>query len=82
MGPGRVGFRIFPGNPLNDMQDADPADTYGSLLRAVAGLGLAYVHLIHYPTPELDSLSLIKNHWSGPVMVNNNLKLSSAQAIA
>jgi N-ethylmaleimide reductase len=81
VGPGRVGLRIFPGNPLNDVQDADPIDTYGSLLRAVTGVGLAYVHLIHVPTPELDALALIRRNWSGPVIVNNNLKLDSAQAL-
>jgi len=81
VGPGRVGFRIFPGNPLNDVQDADPVDTYGSLLHAVNGIGLAYVHLIHFPTPQLDSLALIRSNWSGPVVVNNNLKLDSAKAL-
>jgi len=81
VGPGRVGFRIFPGNPLNDVQDADPVDTYGSLLRTVNGIGLAYVHLIHFPTPPLDSLALIRSNWSGPVVVNNNLKLDSAKAL-
>lgn len=81
IGPGRVGFRIFPGNPLNDIYDSDLVDTYGSLLRAVAGIGLAYVHLIHSPTPELDSLALIGSNWPGSVVLNNNLKLDSANAL-
>jgi N-ethylmaleimide reductase len=81
VGARRVGFRIFPGNPLNDMHDADPVDTYGSLLHAVKEMGLAYVHLIHFPTAELDSLALVRRNWSGPVVVNNNLKLETAAAM-
>jgi len=81
IGPGRVGFRIFPGNPFNDMQDEDPASTYGALLRAVDGLGLAYVHLIHAPTEALDALELVKAHWHAAVIANNNLNLDSARAL-
>jgi N-ethylmaleimide reductase len=81
IGPGRVGFRIFPGNPFNDMQEEDPGQTYAALLRAVNGLGLAYVHLIHAPTGVLDSLSLVKSHWSAAVIVNNNFNLESARAL-
>src|SRR6202023_3372992 len=32
IGAGRVGVRICPGNPFNDIQDDDPAATYGALL--------------------------------------------------
>lgn len=81
IGADRVGFRIFPGNPYNDMQDDDPAETYGTLLRAVDPLRLAYLHLIHAPTPESDALSLVKAHWTGPVIANNNLSRHSAQAL-
>jgi N-ethylmaleimide reductase len=34
-GPGRVGIRICPGNPFNDITDDDPAATYSALLRAI-----------------------------------------------
>lgn len=81
VGAGRVGMRIFPGNPFNDMHDDDPADTYGALLRAVDAIGLAYVHLIHYPTPALDGLRLVESSWSGAVMVNNNLRYDSARSL-
>jgi N-ethylmaleimide reductase len=79
IGPGRVGLRIFPGNPFNDIQDESPGETYSSLLRAVDDFKLAYVHLIHYPTPALDALTLVKSHWSGAVIVNNNLKPDTAR---
>ena len=81
IGPGRVGFRICPGIKLNGMDDADPAETYATLLRAVDGLGLAYLHLIHIPNDGFDSLELVRANWSGPVIENNGLNLEKAQAV-
>ena len=81
IGADRVGFRIFPGNPYNDMQDDDPADTYGALIDALEPLGLAYLHLIHHATPELDALKLLRPRWSGAIIANNALRLESAQAL-
>lgn len=81
IGADRVGFRIFPGNPYNDMQDDDPAETYGALVTALDPLGLAYLHLIHAPTPELDALSLLRPRWSGAIIANNGLKLETARAL-
>lgn len=81
IGADRVGFRIFPGNPYNDMRDDDPAETYAALIDAADPLGLAYLHLIHYPTPALDALALLRPRWSGPIIANNALKLESAKAL-
>lgn len=79
IGPGRVGFRISPGNRFNDMEDDEPAETYGALLRSVDRLGLAYVHVINTPIPGLDPLPFVKRHWHGPVIGNNDLSLDSAR---
>ena len=81
VGPGRVGFRICPGIGLNGMADADPAETYATLLRAVDGLGLAYCHLIHIPNEGFDSLDLVNSNWSGPVIENCGLTFDKAQAV-
>ena len=81
IGPGRVGFRICPGVPFNGMADADPAETYATLLRAVDGLGLAYCHLIHIPNQGFDALELVRANWSGPVIENCGLTLEKAQAL-
>ncbi len=81
IGPGRVGFRICPGVTFNGMADADPAETYAALLRAVDGLGLAYVHLIHIPNQGFDALDLVRAHWSGAVIENNGLTLDKARAV-
>ena len=81
IGAGRVGFRICPGIGLNGMADADPAETYSALLRAVDRLGLAYVHLIHIPNDGFDSLELVRANWSGRVIGNNGLTLDKARDV-
>jgi N-ethylmaleimide reductase len=81
VGPGRVGFRICPGVTMNGMADADPAETYAALLRAVDGMRLAYVHLIHIPNQGFDALELVRANWSGAVIENCGLTLEKAQAV-
>ncbi|MCP5395312.1 MAG: alkene reductase [Sphingomonadaceae bacterium] len=81
IGPGRVGFRICPGVRFNGMADADPAETYTTLLRAIDGLGLAYCHLIHIPNDGFDALELVRTNWSGAVIENCGLTLEKARAV-
>lgn len=81
IGPGRVGLRICPGVNFNGMADADPAETYTTLLRAIDGLGLAYCHLIHVPNAGFDALDLVRANWSGPVIENGGLTLEKAQTV-
>lgn len=81
IGPGRVGFRICPGVKFNGMDDADPAETYATLLRAVDHIGLAYCHLIHIPNQGFDSLDLVRANWSGPVIENCGLTRERAEKV-
>lgn len=71
-GAGKVGFRICPGNPFNDIHDDNPAETYGALLEAVAPLGLAYLHLIDVPNPQVESVPLVRKCWSGNLILNRD----------
>lgn len=81
IGAGRVGFRICPGVTFNGMADADPAETYTTLLKAVDGMGLAYCHLIHISNAGFDSLDLVRANWSGPVIENCGLTLDKANVV-
>ncbi|MBA4091807.1 MAG: alkene reductase [Sphingobium sp.] len=81
IGSGRVGFRICPGITLNGMADADPHETYATLLKAVDGLELAYVHLIHIPLDGQDPLELVRAHWSGPIIENGALTPDKARVL-
>ncbi|MFC7465478.1 alkene reductase [Brachybacterium sp. GCM10030252] len=49
IGADRVGFRISPGNPLNGIEETDVEDVrrvYEHLVRGLADLDLAYLHLL------------------------------------
>ena len=77
-GAGRVGIRICPGNPFNDLHDDDPAETFAALLRAIMPLHLAYLHLIYLPALPCDGLQLVQTHYRGPIIINDSLNLASA----
>lgn len=72
VGAGRVGFRICPGNPFNDIHDDAPAETYGALMDALAPLKLAYLHLIDVPNPQLDSFALVRGRWKQALILNRD----------
>jgi N-ethylmaleimide reductase len=50
VGGARVGIRLSPVTPSNDIVDADPQPLFDHVLRALAPLGLAYVHVIEGAT--------------------------------
>lgn len=79
IGSDRVGFRICPGFPYNDISDENPAETYGALLGAASGLGLAYLHLIMLDLPQVDGLGVVREHWRGAVILNNELDRTKAE---
>ncbi len=47
---GRVGIRLSPVTPANDIVDADPQPLFDHLLRELGPMGLAFVHLIEGAT--------------------------------
>ncbi|GAD21265.1 alkene reductase [Acidovorax sp. MR-S7] len=50
VGPGRVGIRLSPVTPANDIVDDDPQPLFDYLARQLAPLGLAYIHVIEGAT--------------------------------
>ncbi|HYP70272.1 MAG TPA: alkene reductase [Variovorax sp.] len=50
VGGGRTGIRLSPVTPANDVVDADPQPLFEYVLRELATLGLAYVHVIEGAT--------------------------------
>jgi N-ethylmaleimide reductase len=83
IGPGRVGLRMNPGNTYNDTSDENSAASHTELLRQVSPLGLAYLHIMRAPLPEIDAFSLARQHFNGPLILNDGFKPdSAAEAIA
>ncbi len=50
VGGGRCGVRLSPVTPANDIVDADPQPLFEHVVRQLAPLGLAYVHVIEGST--------------------------------
>ncbi|MFF2432174.1 alkene reductase [Streptomyces mirabilis] len=66
-----VGLRISPGNRYNDIAETDPATTYEvyeAMLQRLAGLDLAYLHLME--GPDRDLTARLRKVWPGTFVLN------------
>ncbi len=85
VGAGRVGVRISPTNPFNDMQDSDAKALFSAYAREIDTLGLAYLHVME-PIKEGHPLGskeeritpAIRKIFKGHLMVNGGYGLESA----
>ena len=77
IGPGRVGVRLSPVTPANDIgQDSTPFETYAYAVKALSKLGFAFIHIVEGATGgprdfapfDYDALRTL---WSGAWIVNN-----------
>ncbi|MFF8271762.1 alkene reductase [Streptomyces sp. NPDC016562] len=68
IGGERVGFRISPGNPYNDIAEDDLTATYAALVKQLAPLSLAYLHVLEGPHRDL-TLQLRKE-WPAAFILN------------
>jgi N-ethylmaleimide reductase len=62
VGPARVGIRISPTNPYNDITDSDPACTSAALLEGLRGRGLLYLHVLE---PDKQLRRQLRLQWDG-----------------
>jgi N-ethylmaleimide reductase len=68
IGGGRTGIRIAPGNPFNDIVEKNIPVVYDALVRELAKLNLAYLHVNHMGDEDL--LKTIRGLWPGVLFVN------------
>ncbi|MGW3143821.1 alkene reductase [Streptomyces sp. NPDC001177] len=68
IGSHRVGLRVSPGNPYNDMSEDNPGEVYGALLDRLSGLDLAYLHLLE--GPDRDVTASLRKAWPGMFVLN------------
>jgi len=72
----RVGIRLSPVTPANDISDSDPAKVYFPLVEKLSARGLAYIHVIEGATggardiAPFDYVALRKT-FSGAYIANN-----------
>ncbi|MBO4206219.1 alkene reductase [Micromonospora echinofusca] len=68
IGADRVGLRISPSNPYNDIVEDDHRETYRALLGRLDPLGLAYLHVGEGPDTEFTDE--LRERWSGTLILN------------
>ncbi|WP_371575470.1 alkene reductase [Streptomyces sp. NBC_01314] len=68
IGAGRTGIRISPATPFNDMAESDTHELYPALVRALAPLDLAYLHILHGGDDEL--LHTLRKLWPTTLVLN------------
>jgi N-ethylmaleimide reductase len=72
-GAEKVGIHISPGNPFNSMRDADPAETFVTLVEAIGHLGLAYLHVSEINLAD-PGTATEANYNAGPNEVTGRLR--------
>ena len=69
IGADKVGMRLSPGNRMNDISEDQPDALYEVVVDGLAGLGLAYIHLMEVPGMRPLTLALRKQ-WPRTVILN------------
>jgi N-ethylmaleimide reductase len=83
-GAERVGVRLSPTNPFNDMADSNPAATFAAAVGALNRFGLAYLHIVEpiagdpVAAGEMPDLRFFRTIWRGALMGNKGYDLSRA----
>jgi N-ethylmaleimide reductase len=86
-GADRVGVRLSPTNPFNDISDRNPAATFATAVGELNRFGLAYLHIVEpiaddpVATGARPDLRFFRNFWRGVLIGNRGYDLARANAI-
>jgi hypothetical protein len=64
----KIGIKISPAMPFNDIKDDNPIETYTELTKAISPMGLAYLHVLKTP-PIPNIFDIIRPHYKGTFLV-------------
>lgn len=80
-GPGRVGVRISPFNPYNDIADSNPAATFTAVADSLAGQRLAFLHVVEPATGDVAARLTpeLRRRFQGGVIVNGGFDRTTAE---
>lgn len=76
IGPGRLGLRISPGNPENDIHEPD-LEAHLILAKNARELGLAYLH-VRIP-PERPIFSWLRRRWPDRLLLNHGFATTTTR---
>ena len=75
----RVSLKISPAMPFNDIKDADPVETYSALVKAVAPMKLAFLHVLRSdPLPNI--LEILRPLYPGTFAASGGFTFESGNA--
>jgi N-ethylmaleimide reductase len=75
----RVGMKISPAIQFNDIQDDNPLETYTTLVKAVAPMGLGYLHVLRTP-PLPNIFEVLRPLYPGTFAVGGGFDFASGNA--
>jgi N-ethylmaleimide reductase len=85
-GHDRVGVRLAPTNPFNDIADSNPAATFSVAVGELKRFGLGYLHIVE-PLPndpvaagERPDIEFFRRLWPGRLIGNKGYDLTRANA--
>src|SRR5215469_7857219 len=85
-GAERVGVRLSPTNPFNDMADSNPAATFATAVGELDRFGLAYLHIVEPAATDpvangkAPDIRFFRTLWRGALMANKGYDLARANA--
>lgn len=80
----RIGVRLSPVSPANDIADSDPMGTFSYVVKELNKFGLAYIHCVEGVTigpreiPANFSFSTLRSLFNGSYIANNGYDLQLA----
>ena len=86
-GADRVGVRLSPANPFNDMTDSNPAALFAAAVDELNRFELAYLHVVEpaagdpVPAGEMPDIAFFRRLWRGALMGNKGYDLARANAV-
>ncbi|MEA2780419.1 MAG: N-ethylmaleimide reductase [Rhodospirillaceae bacterium] len=79
-GKGRVGVRLSPLNPYNDMSDDDPPATFGYAAEQLGRRALAYLHISQGGDDGHFDWQALRRTFGGHFMINGGYDVARAEA--
>ena len=76
----KVGIKISPAMPFNDISDANPVETYTTLVKAIGSMGLAYLHVLQ-SAPEPSYFKMLRPLFKGPFAAGGGFNKDSGNAM-
>jgi N-ethylmaleimide reductase len=83
----RVGVRLSPTNPYNDIADRNPAATFSTAVGELERLGIGYLHIVEpgagdpVAAGEMPDIRFFRKIWRGPLIANKGYDLERANAV-